>query len=93
MTSCALPGSIDEAPPAHQDKDSTVKTANKPNLIAVALAVALTSTSSFGQGLPTTGVFESPIGPLEVKNGYPTDETVKKLYDALDFQRATQAYI
>jgi hypothetical protein len=27
------------------------------------------------------------------KNGYPTDETVAKLYDEMDFQRATQAYI
>ena len=26
-------------------------------------------------------------------NGYPTDATVKKLYDARDFQRACQAYL
>ena len=30
---------------------------------------------------------------LEFKNGYPTDETSQKLYDEMDFQRATQAYI
>ena len=42
--------------------------------------------------LPTENT-PSPIGPLEIKNGYPTDDTVKILYDALDFQRATQAYI
>jgi hypothetical protein len=32
-------------------------------------------------------------GPLEIKNGYPTDETVTKLSDAMDFQRAVQAYL
>jgi hypothetical protein len=61
--------------------------------IALAVICALASTSTFAQGLPTTGTIESPIGPLEVKNGYPTEKTVAKLYEALDFQRATQAYI
>ena len=39
----------------------------------------------------------TPIGSLsfthEFANGYPTDATVKKLYDARDFQRACQAYL
>jgi hypothetical protein len=70
-----------------------MKTIYKQNLIAAAIACALASTSAFAQGLPTTGTLESPIGKLEIKNGYPTDKTVTKLYDALDFQRATQAYI
>ena len=30
---------------------------------------------------------------LEFVNNYPTDETSQKLYDEMDFQRATQAYI
>lgn len=37
------------------------------------------------------------LGPLEFThdfaNGYPTDETVAKLYDERDFQRACQAYL
>jgi hypothetical protein len=41
--------------------------------------------------------FDTRIGPLEFThdfaNGYPTDETVEKLYDERDFQRACQAYI
>ena len=45
------------------------------------------------QGLPTTGTVESRFGPLEVKNGFPTETTVTKLYDELDYQRACQAYI
>jgi hypothetical protein len=40
---------------------------------------------------------KTPIGSLsfthEFANGYPTYATVKKLYDARDFQRACQAYL
>jgi len=70
-----------------------MKTTQKLNVLAATLACALASTSAFGQELPTTGTIESPIGPFEIKNGYPTERTVTKLYDALDFQRATQAYL
>src|SRR6185436_20750964 len=41
--------------------------------------------------------FDTRIGALEFThdfaNGYPTDETVDKLYDERDFQRACQAYL
>ena len=33
------------------------------------------------------------LSNLEFKNDYPSKETVDKLYDAIDFQRACQAYI
>src|SRR3989338_719068 len=59
----------------------------------IILAVALTSTSTFAQELPTTGSVTSQIGKLDIVNGYPTDSTVKRLYDALDYQRAVQAYL
>ena len=40
---------------------------------------------------------DTRIGVLEFthdfENGYPTDKTIAKLYDEMDFQRATQAYI
>lgn len=40
---------------------------------------------------------QTRIGELEFshdfENGYPTDETVEKLYDEMDFQRACQAYL
>jgi Bacterial protein of unknown function (DUF899) len=49
--------------------------------------------SSFAQELPTTGTIDSRFGKLEIINGFPTEDTVKKLYDELDFQRACQAYI
>ena len=36
---------------------------------------------------------DSRIGKLDFQSGYPTDETVQKLYEELDFQRAVQAYL
>ncbi len=36
---------------------------------------------------------QTRIGELSFDVGYPTTETAEKLYDELDFQRATQAYI
>ena len=39
------------------------------------------------------GTFKTRIGDLTFKNGYPSNESVDVLYDAMDFQRATQAYI
>ena len=52
-----------------------------------------TEETSTKQALPTTGTAESRIGPLAFEGGYPTDATVTKLYDEMDFQRATQAYM
>ena len=44
-----------------------------------------------------TEIVNTRIGKLEFThdfaNGYPTKETVEKLYDERDFQRATQAYL
>jgi hypothetical protein len=36
---------------------------------------------------------ETRIGKLTLESGYPSPETVQKLYDEMDFQRACQAYI
>jgi hypothetical protein len=39
------------------------------------------------------GTVKTRIGKLNFINGYPSDATVKKLYNELDFQRAVQAYL
>jgi len=48
-------------------------------------------------GLPIADRVQTRIGTLEFThdfaNGYPTDETVEKLYDERDFQRACQAFL
>lgn len=36
---------------------------------------------------------DTKVGKLEFQSGYPTKETVQKLYDELDFQRAVQLYL
>ncbi len=64
----------------------------KTKLLIVALAAALTS-SFVAQELPTTGTVNSRVGKLELKNGFPTEETVKKTFDEIDYQRACQAYL
>lgn len=43
--------------------------------------------------LPTTGTVDTRFGKLELQNGFPTLETVSKIYEELDYQRAVQAYI
>ena len=62
-------------------------------LIATAAAVALLSGAAMAE--PTT--IDTRIGKLsfthDFENGYPTLETQQKLFDEMDFQRATQAYI
>jgi hypothetical protein len=45
------------------------------------------------QPLPMTGTINSRIGSLAFEGGYPTDATVTKLYDEMDFQRAVQTYL
>jgi hypothetical protein len=62
-------------------------------LIGAMLICALAATNAFAQELPTSGTIESPLGKLELKYGYPTDATAKKMYDDIDFQRACQAYL
>jgi hypothetical protein len=45
------------------------------------------------QQLPTSGIVDSRLGKIELKNGYPTDAAAKKLFDEIDFQRACQSYL
>ncbi len=63
-------------------------------VIAVGIPVrGQTPEGPSGQPLPTTGTTESRIGPLAFEGGYPTDAAVTRLYDEMDFQRATQCYL
>jgi hypothetical protein len=65
----------------------------RQSLIVAALVCGFVFTSAVAQRLPTTGTVNSRLGKLELNNGYPTEATVKKLYDDIDFQRACQAYL
>src|SRR5665647_1505191 len=43
--------------------------------------------------LPMTGTIHSRIGSLDFEGGYPTEESLVRIYDELDFQRAVQTYL
>ena len=57
--------------------------------IMIASAFLLSLFSAYGQA----ETMNTRIGELQFKSGYPTEKTVQKLYDELDFQRAVQAYL
>jgi hypothetical protein len=61
-------------------------------VMSVLVAAGFVS-GTWAQGLPTTGAIETRLGTLELVNGFPTEDTVAKIYDGLDFQRACQACI
>ena len=68
-----------------------MKSRTSPALALLAAACSLAT--AHAQSLPTTGTFQSAIGNLELTNGYPSPNTLTKLFDTLDHQRACQAYL
>ena len=75
-------------------------------ILAAALACSLTASVTSAQGAPkmkmttpipaeitTPDTVETRIGTLKFNDGFPTDETVQKVYDNLAFQRGVQAFL
>ena len=58
--------------------------------VAIAIASALAVTSANAQ---TPDSVKTRIGTLNFERGFPTEETTRKLYDEMDFQRAVQAFL
>lgn len=56
-------------------------------LAAIVWLLLLFTTSGWSETI------NSRLGALEFQSGYPTDETTRRLYDELDFQRGVQAYL
>ena len=46
-----------------------------------------------GPSLESTQAADTRVGKLEFEAGYPSEQTVEKLYDEMDFQRAVQAFL
>jgi len=44
-------------------------------------------------GAQTQTTTDTRIGALSFENGFPTEETTRKLFDEMDYQRAVQAYL
>ena len=73
----------------------------KRKLLICVLTVLIISTASFADTKQSVkkaergleGTVKTRIGKLKFDKGFPTDDTVEKLYDEMDFQRAVQAYL
>jgi hypothetical protein len=65
-----------------------MKITPRQKLLAAAFAIAVSATAASGQDS-----VQARIGKLSFEHGIPSKETMSKLYDEMDFQRATQAYI
>jgi hypothetical protein len=59
-------------------------------LAIIGLGISLVHASSYEN---TTAKIDTRIGELEFVGGFPTQETIRKAYNQLDVQRATQAYL
>lgn len=64
-----------------------IQPARRTTLLGLAL-LALPAGAAMAQE-----TLDTRIGQLTYESGYPTQESVEKLYDEMDFQRACQAYI
>ncbi|MFN6131643.1 MAG: hypothetical protein ACK46L_01810, partial [Synechococcaceae cyanobacterium] len=69
--------------------------ASLASLCVISAAHAKPSATSVLQqeGIQSSRLQQTRLGALELENGYPSKATAAKLYDELDFQRATQAYL
>ncbi len=62
-------------------------------ITTVASAQTFKMTTPIAPGVAVPDKLESSIGTLNLNYGYPTAETVEKIYDNLDRSRALQAYL
>jgi hypothetical protein len=67
-----------------------MKITRKQGFIAAAFVGTLSLTSAHAQ---TPDSVQTRIGPLSFERGYPTEDTTKKIFDEIDYQRAVQAYL
>lgn len=65
----------------------------KKLLLTSAIVLALSTSIAHADVGALEGEMDTRIGALKFENGYPSNESVEKLYDEIDFQRASQAYI
>jgi hypothetical protein len=68
-----------------------MKTTHKQNLLSAAVACVLVVSNAPAQAAPNS--VNTRIGKLNFDLGMPKKETVAKLFDELDFQRAVQSYL
>jgi hypothetical protein len=64
----------------------------KASHLPILLAAAFTITSAHSQTTTPDSV-KTRVGDLKFERGYPTEETARKLFDEMDYQRAVQAFL
>lgn len=69
-------------------------------LTAAAALMAVLAQPAFADGVALGNaklmgdeIIETPIGEIELQDNFITDESIQKLFDEMDYQRAVQAYI
>jgi hypothetical protein len=72
-----------------QQKRSHVVSAGRRFPVAMGAVIAI----MLAAGTASAETVSTRIGQLDIENGYPSVSAVRTLYDEMDFQRATQAYI
>ena len=61
--------------------------------LGAASAQTYKMTTPFSSGVAVPDKIDSSIGTLNLNYGYPSADTVEKIYDNLDRSRALQAYL
>jgi hypothetical protein len=69
-----------------------MRTTRTQSLLIAALAAAFTITGAHAQTTTPDSV-KTRIGDLQFEQGFPTEETTRKLFDEMDYQRAVQAFL
>jgi len=67
-----------------------MKKSHLPIFVAATLGGALTVTSARAQAPDSV---KTRIGDLKFEQGFPTEETTRKVFDEIDYQRAVQAFL
>lgn len=66
---------------------------NKQSGSLPCVAIAALAVVALGALPAKAQTVDTRIGPMQLENGYPSKESVEKLYDEMDFQRATQTFL
>ena len=62
------------------------------SVLTAAAGAVFVVTSAHAQ-VTTPNSVKTRIGDLKFERGYPTEETTRKVFDEIDYQRAVQAYL
>ncbi len=68
-------------------------TALVASVVTAASAQTFKMTTPIAAGVATSNQLDTSIGTLNLSDGFPTPETIEKIYDNLDRSRALQAYL